>query len=198
MADLFVRSACVSMKPAPVARCRTAAQRPEASGSIGLGSRAAWPPLPQSRRSRARGAGSAAFESLMDELLPNSSGGRGLRVVVVEDIDDAREMLVLLLGQWGHQVRSASTAGEALELIREAPPDVAIVDLGLPDFDGRELARRLRAEEHLSDTVLLSLSGSGRPEDREASRESGFQRHLTKPVDPATLKQVLDALSDGD
>ncbi len=110
-------------------------------------------------------------------------------VLVVEDNDDVRAAFVAVLELAGHRVRGAPNGQIALRLVRERPPEVAFVDIGLPLMDGFELGRRLRAELGRQ-TLLVALTGYGRPEDREASRQAGFDLHLTKPVDPDHLDEI--------
>src|SRR5690606_39272959 len=112
-------------------------------------------------------------------------------IVVVEDNEDARDVLKLLLELDGHRVRIAADGASGLEMITRQPPDVALVDIGLPGLDGYEVARRLCARFGDSGPRLLALSGYGRPEDRRAVREAGFERLLVKPVSQEQLRQAL-------
>lgn len=118
--------------------------------------------------------------------------GRPLEILVVEDSDDARDTLRLLLELEGHRVRVAATGAQAVELAAAAPLDVAFVDIGLPDVDGYEVARQIRAKR--GDRVrLVALTGFGEPEDRRRASEAGFDAHLVKPVDPDTVLRALPA-----
>lgn len=118
--------------------------------------------------------------------------GRPLEILVVEDSDDARDTLRLLLELEGHRVRVAATGAQAVELAAAAPLDVAFVDIGLPDVDGYEVARQIRAKR--GDRVrLVALTGFGEPEDRRRASEAGFDAHLVKPVDPDALLRALPA-----
>ncbi len=119
---------------------------------------------------------------------------RAQRVLVVEDSDDGREMLATLLRMLGHEVFEASTGAAAIEQARRHAPAVVIMDIGLPDIDGYEVARRLRGRMG-ADVRLVALSGYGQPQDRARSREAGFDEHLVKPVDPATLGEVIQGAS---
>jgi len=117
---------------------------------------------------------------------------RAQRVLLVEDNHDALEMQATLLRMLGHEVLEAATGAEGVEAAVRHAPDVVVMDIGLPDIDGYEAARRIRRQ--LGRTVrLIAVSGYGQPQDRALSREAGFDAHLVKPVDPAALNEVLQA-----
>src|SRR6185295_4403299 len=105
---------------------------------------------------------------------------RRLRVLVVEDNQDAAESLTTLLQLWGHDVRVAYDGLAALRLAEAETPDVILSDIGLPGMDGYELARQLRARPAFGRVVLVALSGYGRDEDRRQAAEAGFDHHLVK------------------
>lgn len=113
-------------------------------------------------------------------------------VLLVEDNPGGREALEELLGLWGCEVEAVGTGSQALERAEETPPALALIDIGLPDLDGYEVARRLR--EALGDRCsrLVALTGFGQPEDRRRALEAGFDDHLVKPVDPSKLTALLD------
>jgi CheY-like chemotaxis protein/anti-sigma regulatory factor (Ser/Thr protein kinase) len=113
------------------------------------------------------------------------------RILVVEDNDDAREAVRLLLETAGHEVHEANDGRAGLQAALETTPDVAIVDLGLPGIDGFELAKRLRASPAGSRIRLVALTGYGQPEDRVRAAEAGFDAHLVKPVDEQRLLAAL-------
>jgi PAS domain S-box-containing protein len=115
-----------------------------------------------------------------------------LHLLVVEDGDDAREILVLSLRVMGHDVKGASSAAEALAAAKCDVHDAIIADIGLPDMDGRALARALR-EAIGPDVVLLALSGYGQEEDRRSSIAAGFDAHLVKPIEPTALLRAIEA-----
>jgi signal transduction histidine kinase len=113
------------------------------------------------------------------------------RVLVVEDNADMREMYRASLELAGHIVLEAADATEGLALLRSERPGIAFVDIGLPGFDGYELARRFRAEPEGRSVILVALTGYGSPEDYERSRLAGYDHHLVKPVAPETLQKLL-------
>jgi len=117
--------------------------------------------------------------------------GRKLKVLVVEDNQDAAESLTVLLELWGHEVRVAYDGVAALRLAEAEAPDVILSDLGLPGMDGYELARQLRTRPGFGRVVLVALSGYGRDEDRRLSAEAGFDHHLVKPPDLDVLLQLM-------
>ncbi|MCC6847351.1 MAG: response regulator [Deltaproteobacteria bacterium] len=117
----------------------------------------------------------------------------GRDVLVVEDNDDAREALCEFLRLAGHRVRWAADGVTGLAAIVDAPPDVALVDVGLPGIDGYELARRARAAGAAAGTTLVALTGYGMPEDQARAMEAGFHVHLVKPVSLDALAEVLGA-----
>lgn len=113
------------------------------------------------------------------------------RIVVVEDEDDSRSMLKLLLESRGYRVTEARDGVEAIEVIRKVHPDVAFVDIGLPFHDGYEVARRIRNEASLDDVTLVALTGFGADAQIERGREAGFNEHLTKPVDLRRIEAIV-------
>jgi CheY-like chemotaxis protein len=121
--------------------------------------------------------------------------GRGKRVLVVDDNEDAAEMMSLVLAQRGHEVRVANDGPAALSLLDGFQPEVAVLDLGLPVLDGYELAARLREQLEGYALRLIAVTGYGQPEDRARTRAVGFHRHLVKPVD---LNELERAIADGE
>jgi len=121
--------------------------------------------------------------------------GSGLRVLVVEDNRDGRESLRELLEIWGHQVEVAENGIAGLEKAFAAPPDAALIDIGLPKIDGNEVARRIRAVLDPDHIALIAMTGYGQPEDRRRAIEAGFDTYLVKPVDPSDLGRILIEVS---
>ena len=112
-----------------------------------------------------------------------------LRVLIVDDNRDGADSLALLLSASGHAARTAYSAEEALLAVRDSPPDVVVLDIGLPHMDGYEVARQIKAQGCRS--RLVALSGYGQPEDVARSREVGFAAHLVKPVDADMLMTAI-------
>ena len=116
----------------------------------------------------------------------------GAMIVVVEDNPDSREMLCELLQLSGYQCRTAPDGAVALKLIEEVHPDIAILDVGLPEMNGYELARRVREFRRKGDLCLIALTGYGQPSDRALSAEAGFDAHLVKPIQVEQLLALLE------
>jgi len=112
----------------------------------------------------------------------------GLRIFVVEDNDDTREILSQLLRLMGHEVSSASSLEQALQGLAQTEVDVIISDIGLPDGDGYDLLRLLPPSRAV---YAIAMSGYGRLEDRERSAAAGFRHHLVKPMDIDQLESLL-------
>jgi DNA-binding response OmpR family regulator len=117
---------------------------------------------------------------------------------VVDDSDDAATSLSMLLKLFGHHTRVAHSGLQALTEVDDFQPNAVLLDIGLPDLDGWQVAQRLRASPSGRDCVLLALTGSDEPEDRRRSAEAGFDEHLVKPVEPeALLRRLAELLSRG-
>jgi CheY-like chemotaxis protein len=116
---------------------------------------------------------------------------RALRVVVVDDQHDLADCVAELIDMLGHRAQAVYGGAEAIAASRANPPDVMIVDIGMPDMSGYELARAIRGDPALAGIRLVALTGYGRPEDRAHAIAAGFDHHLTKPVTDAHLRKVL-------
>jgi len=112
-------------------------------------------------------------------------------ILIADDNQDALESLALMLRLEGHEVHCASDGEEALALAGLRKPEIVVLDVGMPKLDGCEVARRIRAESWGRGAVLVALTGWGQEIDRRRSREAGFDMHLVKPVDPATICDML-------
>ena len=115
------------------------------------------------------------------------------RVLVVDDNRDAAHSLAVMLRLGGHQVEVAHDGPQALGLAERLRPDVVLLDIGMPGMSGFDVARRLRASPWGRDVMLVAQTGWGQDEDRQRSREAGFDVHLTKPVDHAALMRLMPA-----
>lgn len=121
----------------------------------------------------------------------------GLRVLIVDDEPDTREMLAYVLTNCGAQVLTASSAAEGLEALRRERPDVLVSDIGMPEEDGYSFIAEVRklAKEEGGDTAAVALTVYARAEDRVRAFRSGFQIHIPKPVEPAELVSVVASLA---
>jgi two-component system CheB/CheR fusion protein len=113
------------------------------------------------------------------------------RVLFVDDDADTREGYSVYLTSFGYDVSTAGTGVEALNLAALCTPDVIVLDLGLPDIDGWEVARQLKSAPRTRAVPIIALTGADLPHERISSMRAGCDRHLSKPCDPAGL---LDAL----
>jgi len=155
-----------------------------ASGGIGQGSSftVRLPALP---------TGSSAAESALTEsVLPMPK----FRILVVDDYVDAAESLMMLLQAKGHEVETADCGMKAIERAQVFRPQVVLLDIGPPDLDGYETAKRLRALPETQDTTLIALTGYGQPDDRKCSQSAGFNHHLLKPLNFDELSALLASL----
>jgi len=116
---------------------------------------------------------------------------RARPILIIEDNSDFREGLRLLLESWGHRVQEAANGAEGLEIVYQARPEVVFVDLGLPDVDGYAVARSVRSAPGGDAILLVAITGYGRTNDRRQAKDAGFDAHLTKPVSPHELAEVL-------
>jgi two-component system, chemotaxis family, CheB/CheR fusion protein len=119
----------------------------------------------------------------------------GLRILVADDNRDAADTCATLLEVFGNRVQRAYTARRALELGQRFRPDVLLLDIGLPDLIGYELARKVRASEWGRRAVLIAVTGWGQEEDQRRALEAGFDHHLTKPIAAETLEALLQSVS---
>jgi two-component system CheB/CheR fusion protein len=135
------------------------------------------------------GAGPTVGESAAAE----NSGADAIvrRILVVDDNADAADSLKVLLGIWGHDVATARDGMAALQLARKFDPELVLLDIGLPEMNGYEVAHRLRQEAGLTRAIFVALSGFGTQGDQRRSKDAGFALHLVKPVDPKSLQQVI-------
>jgi signal transduction histidine kinase len=157
-------------------------------------------------RSKGRGRGSEFIVRLprlpmetasidQDVAVPPETDS-GLRVLVVDDNEDAALMLAEALTQAGHQIAVAHDGPKALQVVSQFKPDVALLDIGLPVMDGFELARQLRANGEVPSVRLIAITGYGQEHDRQRSLAAGFDAHLVKPVDVQQLSELITSLTE--
>jgi CheY-like chemotaxis protein len=157
------------------------------SDGLGTGSRftVCLPRMPERRTAPAIGA------ALRPAHEPLPAPSRQRRVLVVDDNVDAAQLLAMVLENLGCEVLVEHDPHRALAVAAARSPDACILDIGLPDMDGNELARRLRARPNTQDALLIAVTGYGRPQDREQALAAGFDHHLVKPVDVHRLVELL-------
>jgi len=123
--------------------------------------------------------------------LPGAAASARRRILIVDDNVDAAQILAMYLEAAGHELAVEHSSQEALRRLESDVPEVAILDIGLPDIDGNELARRLRAQPATAGITLIALTGYGQEKDRQRALQAGFDRFLVKPVDAATVLELV-------
>ncbi len=114
-----------------------------------------------------------------------------LRVLIVDDFPDSAEVSAMLLELFGHECRTAITGQDALTQAAAFDPDIVILDIGLPDISGYDVARTLRAQARDRPLYLAAVTGWGQPEDRVRALAAGFDLHVLKPTDGAKIQSIL-------
>jgi len=122
--------------------------------------------------------------------------GPSLRVLVVDDNKDTAQTLAMLVKASGHDVRTAHDGPTAVEAALDYRPNVVVLDIGLPGFDGYEVAKRLRQQPVLQNVVLIAVTGYGQESDRQRAQEAGFDQHLIKPAHIEQVQKILSTVSD--
>jgi PAS domain S-box-containing protein len=130
------------------------------------------------------------------QLAQSARPGTAARILVADDNRDAADSMALILEIGGFNVTVAHSGTEALEKARNSMPDAMILDIGMPDMTGYEVARRVRAESWGEHVFMLAITGWGQEEDKERAIAAGFDQHMTKPVDVDTVEQKLRAFLD--
>jgi signal transduction histidine kinase/CheY-like chemotaxis protein len=125
---------------------------------------------------------------------PSPAANGCLRILIVDDSPDAVTTMKLLLDVRGHDTRTASTGPKALAAFDEFHPHVILLDIGMPEMDGYEIAKRLRKSEDGDQVKIIATTGYGRDEDRHRATEAGFDYYLTKPVNFRTLEELLQGI----
>jgi PAS domain S-box-containing protein len=147
---------------------------------------------------RAHGhVGSAGEPAAPAASLGDTAQLAGLSLLVVDDEPDTRELLVAVLEHHGACVTAAACVSEAIAVMKERAPDVIVSDIGMPEADGYDLVRWLRAleDERRRRTPAVALTGFARPEDGARASEAGFDAHMAKPVDPVALIRVIERMA---
>lgn len=158
------------------------------SEGLGLGSEfSVWLPL----------AKTGETVRVLNPTACDASSSTRCRVLMVDDNQDVAIAMSRLMCILGHEVRVANNGAHALELVATFRPDVVLLDIAMPHMNGYEVARALRSHPLGRNTVLVAVTGWGREHDRRRSAEAGFDRHMTKPVDPALLESFLDSVARG-
>ncbi len=116
-----------------------------------------------------------------------------MKVLVVDDNEDAASSLSMLVELLGHEVRTAYDGVQALDLATGFHPDVVLLDLGMPRMDGYEACRRLRAQPWGAGMTVFAVTGWGREDDRRKTQQAGFDGHLVKPVAPDVIARTLSS-----
>jgi CheY-like chemotaxis protein len=140
---------------------------------------------------------SSSKNGLVPELSPGRSeieGKKRRRALIVDDVTDVTDMLSVLLRQAGYEVATAESATAALRRARDDHFDIVISDIGMPDMDGYELARALRTLPGYEVVPIVAVTGYAMFNDRERSLQSGFVAHITKPIDPLALLDLIEQL----
>ena len=132
------------------------------------------------------------------QAMPANGACDHLRVLIVEDNYDTALAMSEVIEIWGHEVRMAYDGSSAIEMARIYQPDVMLLDIGLPEMDGFQVAGTLREDPRFNGTVMIAISGYGQDEDIRRSREAGINHHFTKPVNLAMLQGILNDLHHRD
>lgn len=128
-------------------------------------------------------------------MTPGSESVRS--VLVVDDNKDAADSLAMLLQFEGCTVSTAAGGAEALDAFDRMQPEIVLLDIGLPDIDGYEVARRIRSRPGPRKTLLIALTGWGQEQDKRRAARAGFDEHLTKPVNLDLLRMLMNVAKPG-
>jgi two-component system, chemotaxis family, CheB/CheR fusion protein len=139
---------------------------------------------------------SAALAAAAPHRPPLEPAEEPLRVLVVEDNRDAADTLAAAVRSWGHEVQIAYDGMSAVHSAREFRPDAALLDIGLPNLNGYEVARQLKNMPGGDDIQLIAVSGYAQEEDQQRGLEVGIEHHFAKPVDLDVLRELLAREAD--
>jgi CheY-like chemotaxis protein/two-component sensor histidine kinase len=135
----------------------------------------------------------AAPDTIQGPTATATSGRGGCTILVVDDNRDAAESLSMYLQMAGYEVHAAFDGIDGLQRFESLMPDIVLLDIGMPQLDGYEVARRIRATPAGDEVLLVALTGWGQDKDRSLAQAAGFDEHMTKPVDPDVLSALLSA-----
>ncbi|HTK76001.1 MAG TPA: ATP-binding protein [Gemmataceae bacterium] len=142
-----------------------------------------------------------ATENLVADAPPKDHAARPpvrkRRILIADDNRDSADSMAMLLQTYGHEVATAYNGEQAVELATSLRPDVALLDIGMPQLDGYETGRRIREHPCCRNVFLIAMTGWGQEEDRRRTDEAGFDHHVVKPVEATELIKLLEALPDG-
>lgn len=138
-----------------------------------------------------------AQRSVQNTETDEGPDSNALRILVVDDNEDAASLLAMLLEASGHHVMVEHSARRALDRARAESPHICILDIGLPEMNGFELADKLRAQPETANALLIAVTGYGQDEDRKATKTAGFDHHLVKPADIKTLTSIIKEAKTG-
>ena len=116
-----------------------------------------------------------------------------MRILLVEDHFDSAQLFTAILKKTGHEVRTVHSGRAGVLEAKSSNPEVIISDIGLPDLNGYELAKQVRAQEQFKTTLMIAITGYGQPEDVDQALAAGFDHHMLKPIDWDKLRRLLDA-----
>ena len=133
-------------------------------------------------------------DSVTDTRPTRIQPGTGKTALVVDDVADVTEMLAVLLSHAGYDVVTAASARAALDAARQRQFDVIISDIGMPEMNGYQLAREMRTLPGYETTPMVAVTGYSMFDDKERSTNAGFNAHMTKPIDPRALLDLIEQL----
>jgi CheY-like chemotaxis protein len=127
----------------------------------------------------------------VEVVMPDRNGHTPIRVLVVDDHPDAAASLAMLLRFWGYDTRTSHTGPDAVRLAGEFLPQIVLLDIGLPQMDGYQVARVLRTHSQLKRSLLVAITGFVQEADRRRCEDAGFDLYLPKPVESEQLRELL-------
>jgi len=171
----------------------TSASVSDTIGQNGIRDLAPWSPRPNANHAFGRGPTKASIPGKPRQRKTSSRSFKR-SVLVVDDVPDVTEMIGLFLKHAGYDVATADSASAALRLANERAFDVIISDIGMPEMNGYELAESLRRRVEYQGIPIIAVTGYSEYDDRGRAQRSGFNAHLTKPIDPSELLQLMNDL----